>query len=87
MSNLSSQMLALLRAIAAMPAETIKPLGGGYWGTDDGLRPTYANVTQTVYALETRGLLARHPNDELLPKHRARRQLTQAGRAILKGEL
>jgi hypothetical protein len=56
--KLSPQMSSALAAISESGGLAI-PFGGGFWIGKGGETFDFANATQTIYALERRGLLKR----------------------------
>jgi hypothetical protein len=82
------------KALAAIEASGGKAIaeGGGWWRGTDGKRLTWETGdwrgtdtvgTSTIYALEGRGLLKNDPAEHK-PYYRATREITPAGRAVLK---
>jgi len=55
---LSENMQAVLDAIRSRGGLAV-PAGGGFWNDGNGSRLDFANMTQTIYALERRLLVKR----------------------------
>lgn len=90
MAKLSSFQRKTLEAIARHGGG-VHAAGGGYWNCHDGARldvepepDSCSGIvgTQTIYALENRGLLER-ANVIPVPDHKAPRRITEAGRAAI----
>ena len=96
--KLSEIQRKALRAIADAGGE-IYSLGGGYWGTKDGIKleiePPLKSWrrengirdtigTATIYALENKDMLHRMMTDHR--SHKDSRDITPAGRAALEAE-
>lgn len=89
MKKLSPVMSKALIAIAASGGRAIAE-GGGWWKGADGERLSYVSdtvqdtvATNTIYALQERGLLAVDPKDPQRTRwHQRTRLLTNEGRRI-----
>lgn len=91
MPKLSDVMLRALVAIDDHGGRAVAQ-GGGAWLGDDGEVLTYEppapslqNVvfTNTIYALEARGMLAREDTEKPVYRHQAPRRMTDRARQVI----